>query len=51
MFYYLAEDDELFEPLQNEIKENQWLGVSVSTQKSTKEEPGMVSLIFIKHLR
>ncbi|XP_070506868.1 integrin alpha-PS1 isoform X2 [Chironomus tepperi] len=37
-----SDDDELFEPLANEIKENQWLGVSVSSQKSTEKDPGVI---------
>lgn len=31
------DDDELFPPLGNEIKENQWLGVTVSSQKNNSD--------------
>ena len=43
----LGDDETLFEPLANEIKENQWLGVSVSSQKSTEKDPGVVSNRFL----
>ncbi|KAG5684851.1 hypothetical protein PVAND_014061 [Polypedilum vanderplanki] len=36
------DDDELFAPLLNEIKENQWLGVTVSSQKSNSTNPGLI---------
>jgi hypothetical protein len=37
------DDNELFEPLKEEIKENQWLGVTVSSQKPNGSEGGLVS--------
>lgn len=40
------DENELFEPLPNEIKENQWLGVTVSSQKSNSTNHGVVRTFF-----
>lgn len=39
------DDNKLFAPLLNEIKEGQWLGVTVSSQRTSEKESGVVSLI------
>lgn len=43
------DDEELFPPLSNEIKKNQWLGVTVSSQKSNSTDSGVVRTFFIAY--